>query len=147
MDELRFTVPGEARGKGRPRATARKGFVSLYTDAATVKYEKLVLTHALAVFGDRKPFDVALTMIMVVRVAPPASASKKATAEMLSGFVFPAKGFDLDNVVKAVSDAMNAKIYTDDRLIVHLVARKIYAANPGVDVLIRPAVPVGLANT
>lgn len=146
MEELRFTVPGEARGKGRPRATARKGFVSLYTDAATVKYEKHVLTHAVAAFGNRRPFDVALTLIMVVRVAPPASASKKATAEMLSGYLFPAKGYDIDNVAKAVMDAMNGQIYTDDKLIVHLVVRKIYAAKPGVDVCIRPAVPIGLAT-
>ena len=145
MDELRFTVPGEARGKGRPRATARKGFVSLYTDAATVKYEKSVLTHALAALDGRRPFDIALSMIVVVRVEPPASASKRLTAEMLSGQVFPAKRPDLDNIIKAVSDALNGHIYTDDALIVHLVSRKIYAAKPGVDVCIRPAVPIGLS--
>lgn len=143
MDELRFTVPGEARGKGRPRASSRGGFVKMYTDAETVKYEKAVLSAAQHVMGAHKPFDVALKLVAVVRVTPPASASKRLTAEMLAGHVFPAKRPDLDNILKAISDALNGHVYTDDALIVHIVARKLYAPTAGVDVCITPAVPIG----
>jgi len=145
MDELRFTVPGEARGKGRPRATTKGGFVRMFTDAETVKYEKAARSAALVALDGRKPFDVALKMILVVRVVPAASTSKRLRAEMLAGHVFPAKRPDLDNVLKAVSDALNGHIYTDDALIVHLVARKIYAEAAGVDVCIKPAMPIGIA--
>lgn len=41
-NEVRFTVPGEPVGKGRPRLSSRNGFAHAYTPAGTRKYEAMV---------------------------------------------------------------------------------------------------------
>ena len=39
---IKFTIPGEPRGKGRPRFSNRGGYVRTYTDEKTASYENLV---------------------------------------------------------------------------------------------------------
>ena len=39
---VKFTVPGEVRGKGRPRFTKAGNHVRTYTDSSTVNYENWV---------------------------------------------------------------------------------------------------------
>jgi Holliday junction resolvase RusA-like endonuclease len=136
---LYFTIPGEARGKGRPRATARGGFARLYADPRTAGYENLVALAAREALAGRAPLDEPLHMHVSVRLVPPASTSRKAREAMLRGEVHPGKRPDLDNVVKAVLDGCNAVAFRDDCLIVSLSAVKRYDAEAGVDVGIRPA--------
>jgi Holliday junction resolvase RusA-like endonuclease len=50
--------------------------------------------------------------------------------------VFPNVKPDLDNVVKAVLDALNGVVYLDDAQVVNLVATKRYATEPRVEVYI-----------
>lgn len=138
-DTLTFTVPGDARGKGRPRATTRNGHASVYTDAKTASYENLVALSAQAAMRGRKPFDAPVEMVVSVRVTPPKSASKAKRAQMLEGLIWPAKKPDLTNIIKAVEDGANGIAYTDDALIVTLSADKVYAETAGVDVVIGAA--------
>lgn len=138
MTALSFTVPGEARGKGRPRATTIHGHARLHTDDKTAAYENLVkmaVSHAL---GERDPFDEPVSVHVAVRMVPAASHSAKKRAAMLSGAIWPTKLPDLDNVVKAVLDGCNKVAFRDDALVVRLTAEKTYAATPGVDVTIQP---------
>jgi Holliday junction resolvase RusA-like endonuclease len=131
---LSFTIPGEARGKGRPRATRFGGGVRLYTDAKTASYEGLIAYAAQAALAGRAPLDGPLVMSVLVRLAPPASASKKARAAMLAGEMHPTKKPDLDNVVKAVLDGCNKVAFGDDAQVCWINAGKVYAATAGVDV-------------
>ncbi len=48
---------------------------------------------------------------------------------------------DLDNMAKAVKDALNGVVYTDDRLVVRVVMSKSCAATPLVTVRVCPARP------
>ncbi|WP_091738899.1 RusA family crossover junction endodeoxyribonuclease [Phenylobacterium immobile] len=138
---LAFTIPGNPRGKGRPRATRFGAGVRLYTDAKTASYEGLVAHAAHVALGARDPLEGALEINVLVRIAPPASASKKAVASMLAGEVAPAKKPDLDNIVKAVLDGCNGVAFKDDAQICWINAGKIYAAKAGVDVTIRQDAP------
>lgn len=138
MTGLAFTIPGDPRGKGRPRATIRGSHASLYTDAKTASYENLVKLAASHALGDRDPFDEALRIRVSVRMVPAASHSAKKRAAMLSGEIMPTKLPDIDNVVKAVLDGCNKVAFRDDALIVSLIASKSYSATPGVDVVIEP---------
>lgn len=134
---LAFTVPGLARGKGRPRATARGGFARLYTDEKTASYENLVRLAARQAMAGAPPLDEPLSVSMVVRLVPPQSASKKRRAAMLDGTDPPTRKPDLDNVVKAVLDGCNTVAFRDDALIVRQSAEKVWAVEAGVDVVIR----------
>lgn len=146
MSGLAFTIPGEARGKGRPRATVFKGGgdvparARMYSDSKTVSYENLVKVAAHQALAGRAPFDVPLTVIVTVRMTPAASSSAKKRAAMLVGAIAPTKLPDLDNVVKAVLDGCNKVAFRDDALVVSLIARKRYAEAAGVDVEISPTI-------
>ena len=146
MSGLAFTVPGDPRGKGRPRATVFKGKdgvparARMYADSKTVSYENLVKMAASQALAGRAPLDVPLTVSVTVRMTPAASSSAKKRASMLAGEMAPTKLPDLDNVVKAVLDGCNKVAFRDDALVVSLIARKQYAATPGVDVEITPTI-------
>jgi len=137
MSEIRFTVPGVARGKGRPRAARRGGFVRVYTDAQTASYENLVALAAKQAMGAAPPWTGPVELSVRIRIVPPASASKRAKAAMLAGEVFPTKRPDASNVCKSVEDGANAIVYADDAQIVSLIAVKVYADTAGVDVTVR----------
>lgn len=136
MSTLAFTIPGEPRGKGRPRIVKIRGFSRMATDAQTASYENLVALAAQQALGGREPLDGPLAMSVAVKLAPAASASRKGRTAMLTGEQRPTKKPDLDNVVKAVLDGCNAVAFRDDALVVELTARKLYAELPGVDVVI-----------
>lgn len=139
--DLRFTIPGEPRGKGRPRigkTGGPNGHARMFTDPKTRSYEGLIAMAAQAALDGRPPMDCPLEVHVRVRLVPPASASKKACAAMLAGDLPPTKKPDLDNVVKAVLDGCNGVAFRDDVLVVKQSATKFYAVTPGVDVLIRP---------
>lgn len=138
MSGLAFTIPGDPRGKGRPRATTIGGHARMFTDSKTASYENLVKLAASQALGSRQPFDEPLMMIVTVRMTPAASDSGKKRAAKLAGTILPTKLPDLDNVVKAVLDGCNKVAFRDDALVVRLVAEKAYAETPGVDVMINP---------
>lgn len=140
MSGLAFTIPGDPRGKGRPRATTISGHARMFTDSKTASYENLVKLAASRALGGREPLDCPLTVVVTVRMTPAASSSAKKRAAMLSGAIAPTKLPDLDNVVKAVLDGCNKVAFRDDALVVSLIARKQYAATPGVDVEICPTI-------
>lgn len=139
MTPLTFTIPGEPKGKGRPRIVKIGGFSRLAADKKTATYENLVAMAAQEALGGRPMLDGPLALHVTVRMTPAASASRKATAAMLAGEIAPTKRPDLDNVLKAVLDGCNAVAFRDDVLVTQITASKVYATSPGVDVTISPA--------
>jgi len=143
MSGLAFTIPGDPRGKGRPRATVFKGRdgkparARMYADSKTANYENLVKLAAVEALRGAAPLDAPLSVSITVRMTPAASVSKKQRAAMLAGTVLPTKKPDLDNVVKAVLDGCNGVAFRDDVLVVSQTASKRYAEIAGVDVEIR----------
>ena len=137
MLQVDFTVPGQPRGKGRPRFARRGNFVTTYTDAATTTYEDQIRFYALRAMGGYKPLTMALEAFIYVRLPVPQSYSKKRTEACLSGLERPCKKPDLDNIIKAMMDGMNEVIYDDDVQIVNITATKLYAAKAEVYILIK----------
>ena len=119
---IRFIVPGEARGKGRPRFARRGNFVKTYTDDKTASYENLVKLAAQSAMNTLAPLQNALHAEIDVAVIVPASWSKKKRTEALSGVLRPTSKPDLDNVAKALLDAMNGICYLDDKQVVSICA-------------------------
>lgn len=55
---------------------------------------------------------------------------------MLLGLIRPTKKPDIDNITKAVLDALNKVAYKDDAAIVQFSVEKFYSDNPRVEVTI-----------
>jgi Holliday junction resolvase RusA-like endonuclease len=135
---ISFTVPGEPRGKGRPRATIRGQHAGVYTDAKTASYENLIRLAAKAAMGAQAPLEGSLSLMVMILMQPPASASKRRRAGMLSGEIRPTKRPDTNNVVAAAQDGMNQVVYRDDAQIVMLHASKRYSTTPGLEITVAP---------
>ncbi len=135
--KVKFTIPGEPKGKGRPRAT-RDGH--MYTPKDTVIYENLVKTSYFQQCGAKPvdkdvPLDVRITAYFQI----PESTSKKRKLLMLARVIRPTKKVDWDNLGKVVCDSLNKIAYHDDAQIVDAQVRKFYSDNPRVVVTIQEA--------
>ena len=67
----------------------------------------------------------------------PQSKSKKQKEKMLAGEIKPAVKPDVDNVAKSILDALNGIIYLDDKQIIKLDIKKIYAETSWTEVKIK----------
>ena len=140
-----FTVPGEPVAKGRARAFVRAGRVAHYTPEKTGNYEARVSTFAQQAMSGAKPFAGAVALSVVARFSIPASWSKKRRQAAMDGLEYVTKRPDLDNVVKAIKDGMNGIAWLDDSQVVRLMdCRKVYAEQPGVDVIVAGLEPEGV---
>lgn len=124
--KIEFTIPGEVRGKGRPRATKMGANVRLYTDDKTAAYENKVAMFGSQAMAGRPPIDgpVRLTLVAIVPIPP--SWPKKKQADALAGRVWPTGKPDLDNCLKAICDGLNGVCFADDKQIVRSDQEKRY---------------------
>lgn len=127
--------------KARARVTTRrvKGKVvaHAYTPKKTMDYELLVRTAALRAMLGRPvltgPVFARINCVMPI----PASWPKAKRQRALSGQLWPTSKPDLDNLKKAVFDAMNGVVYVDDSQVVGDAGWKRYGEQPRVEVTIR----------
>ena len=118
---VKFTIPGAAKAKDRPRINRNTGRV--YTPGATSKYEKLVKES----YGDNLCFeDQFISIKILFKFEVPKSYSKKKRSEALAGNLRPTKA-DIDNYIKSVLDGLNKVAFLDDRYICSIAAGKIFA--------------------
>ena len=136
MDEIAFTVFGEPCAKSRPRVT-KSGHA--YMPEKTVAYENLVkLTYMNEVgrplpYGEQAQVHVEILACMSI----PKSTPKKKRELMLLGFIRPTKKPDLDNIIKAVCDALNGLAFRDDSCVTSLKAIKKWDSVPKVVITIK----------
>ena len=72
-----------------------------------------------------------VSMTLTIDLPVPKSFSKKKTAEAMERKIFPTKKPDVDNVLKAVMDALNGVLYEDDKQIVMVCVKKFYGESEG----------------
>lgn len=133
-----FTIPGEPKGKGRPKFSTKGGYARAITPEATANYENLVKVSFLQACGKAEPYakDVPLVAKISAFFSIPQSASKKKQAAMEAGEISPTKKPDTDNIAKIVLDALNGLAYYDDAQIVVLSLQKTYSRIPRVEIQI-----------
>lgn len=134
-----FTIPGEPKGKGRPRFL-KNG--RTYTPNITTGYENLVKLTFKQAYPDDMPFTKDIPLMVSIRAyfTIPKSASKKKTALMKSADIYPTKKPDTDNIAKIVLDSLNGIAYHDDSQIVGLYLVKLYDDTPRVEIEISECV-------
>lgn len=151
--EFSVALPHDPRPKARPRTVmseaglkaaflASKGSLEAFmrmaagrssrtfTPKATADYESLVAGAARAAMGRREPLACPVeTDIVLVLQGDPA--------------VWPTSRLDgdADNLEKAVLDALNGIVFTDDRLVVRSYREKRCGPDPMVVVKVAPARP------
>ena len=130
---IMFHIPGEPKGKGRPRL-GRSG--RAFTPHDTAAYENLVKLCFSQDYPDHKPLDpsVPVKVDIIARYQIPKSTSIRKRNDMLMGFTKPTKKPDCDNIAKIVCDALNGIVYHDDSQICELTVKKRYSENPRVAV-------------
>ena len=125
---IELIVDGKPIPKGRPRFSKW----GAYTPKTTAQYEKLVSdTFALSKQGK---LSGGLKMELRVYMPIPKVLSKKLSAEMEGTYHTGQK--DLDNIIKAVSDALNSLAYDDDGQICIIEASKKWSVDPRVEIKI-----------
>lgn len=141
MSFIQFVVPGEPRGKGRPRAVIRGAHAGVYTDSKTVAYESLIALASKQAMTGREPFAGPVRLDLQIFMAVPASASRKRQEAMLADKVTPTKKPDCNNVVAAAQDGMNGIVYADDKQVVSLICHKRYTRQPRLEVQVSEIYP------
>ena len=139
---IHFKYMGEAVGKGRPRVTARGGkYAHAYTPKKTKDFEDAIRFEFMASNCDKMPVyerEKSLKAEVLIGVSIPKSYPKYKQALCRCRFIAPAnkRQGDLDNILKSVFDALNGCAYDDDCQIVKVIAEKVYADEPFVEVTI-----------
>lgn len=129
---MKFTVPGKPVGKGRPRVT-RNG---TYTPKKTKDYQKLVATIAESEMDNYFVHDEPLIATILCYYPIPKNMPKYKLQLIQDGKLYPIVKPDLDNVAKAILDALNGIVYKDDNQVVELHIKKLYSDDPKVVVKI-----------
>jgi Holliday junction resolvase RusA-like endonuclease len=136
---LRFTIPGNAVGKGRARATVRRGkggkiitdakgnpVIGNYTPEATRTFESLVKDiagqkmHALPIIT--RPIELQITVYVAIPGGWPVWKQEAAARQEIGATTKP----DLDNVEKAIKDALNGVVWVDDVQVISCDKVKLY---------------------
>lgn len=129
ISALTITIPGEMRGKGRPRFLYRGGHVRAYTDAETVSAENWVKSCAVEQVGT--PMLIGpIRLTVSIGVSVPKSWTKKKQAAAMQQTIRPTGKPDADNMAKLIADALNGIVWKDDSQIVDLSVIKNYSAKP-----------------
>ena len=135
---ITFIVPGEPQGKQRARVVFAGGRARAFTPDKTVSYQDRVRAaffRAVDLSGEKwKPADCAAVDITAY-YGVPASWSKRKQLQAIDGEIYPRRKPDLDNVAKAVLDALNGFAYTDDACVIAISMWKRFG-DPGVRVSI-----------
>ena len=130
---MKFIIHAVPYPKGRPKV-ARNGHV--YTPTATREYEELIVSEWNIQHGKAAPIENPIAVRVMFYMPIPKATSKKARERMAAGLEVPAKKPDIDNLLKAVLDALNGKCYHDDNQLVEISAKKLYSTEPRTEVFI-----------
>lgn len=113
---MRLRIYGNPVAQGRPRAFWRGNHIGMYDPQKSKSWKETVKWQAI----EQKALLLqgAIKMNLLFMLQRPKSLQKK--------IVYHVKRPDLDNLVKAVKDALRGICYKDDSQIVELIAKKEY---------------------
>lgn len=116
-----FIVPGQPIPKGRPRVTR----FSTYTPKRTQQFEASIRRAWEDAGAVRFPDGEPLFLCVYARFPIPKRTPKRDAPGMVGTPYLKDHG-DIDNIVKAVMDALNGHAYADDAVIYAVSANKLY---------------------
>lgn len=133
---IRIVLPGEPRGKGRPRFSRGKNNQPVtYTDDKTRSYEGALRWTAAAEMRGRAPLTGPLAVAVTARLPIPKSFSRKKHADAAAGLILPIVKPDFDNIAK-VLDALNKVVWIDDAQVARFRIDKLYCDIPSLEITV-----------
>lgn len=132
MNDVLVMLPIEPVPKLRPRFKIVRGKVFTHTPEKTKEFENKVAAMYLektkqGMFECHKPLSVSITFCLEI----PKSFTKKKRTDIESGILQHTVKPDLDNLTKAILDALNGIAWNDDAQIVNLNVHKEYSSGSG----------------
>jgi Holliday junction resolvase RusA-like endonuclease len=129
MEQYQFSFSIEPRPKGRHRSFVRNNRMMHIPDPDTKAFEGSIKTIAQFKWGAKELLLGPIRMTILFKLSKPGKGKKGSKME------HPAVTPDLDNLIKAVTDALNKIVFNDDAQICELSAKKIYVEkNPGIEI-------------
>ncbi|MCY1435909.1 Endodeoxyribonuclease RusA [compost metagenome] len=110
----------------------------MFTPGKTKDYEQLVQDEAAKTMMGKPPIIGPVELRLNLVCSVPVSWSKAKRVQALAGEIVPTKKPDIDNVVKAICDALNGIVWMDDVQVTDLVVRKRFGSDPHVEATITP---------
>lgn len=147
MQRTIIVINEKAIPKGRPRFVRRGNFVQTYTPKKTHEYEKTIAEYykrAMKELNRRKYKTESLIINIDIEITPAKSLSKKKKAELISSGFHNQKP-DVDNLAKAILDALNGVAYEDDSQIQMLSIKKCWSERDCITLTIQ-AIEEGESN-
>lgn len=141
MSEITIHYVGKVQPQGRPRHRVIKTkdgrvFSHTYEDAKSRDFKSVLHLLAQEQMGQQELFEGALSLELCVSKPIPKSMTKRDRKLVEEGRLLPTTKPDVDNILKAVMDAMNKVVYKDDSQIAVVSVSKQYAEKEGVDIRI-----------
>lgn len=138
MASISFTVPGEPKGKGRPRVGMRGKKPIMYTPPETVAYEERIMEEALLAMDRELAAKIHGPVRLELRIFHPIRESwpKKKQEAARAGQMVPTMKPDADNVLKAVCDALNGVLWLDDVQVVSVGMSKRFSDTPRLEITV-----------
>jgi Holliday junction resolvase RusA-like endonuclease len=123
---ITFTVPGDPVPQPRPRVTTRNGFARAYVPKKHPihAYREAVAYGAKLAGVQLRGEDPATVAIKFVVARPPSHLNKSGVKA--SAPAYPSG--DVDNVAKAVLDALTGVAWADDKQVVSLFVEKSWGS-------------------
>lgn len=166
MNVIDFQVGGEPVAQPRPRGrlvTPRHGkpFIQIYNPSDADEWKNAIAIMARIVFAKWAPIDGGVRFCADFRMPRPESHYRNVRAGRFlrdDAPRFHTIKPDLDNMEKAVQDALTGIVWTDDCRVCQKYSRKLYArehepmgvriviAKPEPDFMPEPALFEGVAN-
>lgn len=102
-----------------------------------MSYESTVRLFAAQAMSGQPPIAGPVAVGLHIDVQIPASWSKAKRDRAIKAVERPTTKPDIDNVTKAIFDAINGVVWNDDVQVVTMHASKRYSETPGVTVIVR----------
>jgi Holliday junction resolvase RusA-like endonuclease len=137
MEAISFIIPGQPVAKGRPRFSTAGRFPRAFTPAKTANYTAWCKSCAADAMAGRPLMTGPVWLSLNMYFETPSSWSKWKREAAITGAVRPTGKPDIDNVLKAIKDAMNGIVWKDDSQVVEVDCEKAYDAEPHVMVRVQ----------
>lgn len=125
----------EPVAQGRPRFTNINGYPRAYEPEKSKQAKASIQRQVKGIV--KQPYNEPIRLYVTFYRSLTQEMQRKVVKKQLKTPIFADKRPDLDNYVKLLKDALNGIFWTDDSLIVELVAKKYYDAIPRIEIEIQ----------
>ncbi len=138
IDPVMIEITGQAVPWARTRIAILNGRPVPFTASKYRHWQTDARMVARQVMARRPLLTGCLALSVNVFLVPPASWPAWKRGAALDGLIEPTGKPDLDNIVKAVEDALTGVVWLDDAQVVSMEAAKLYAESPRVSIQVTP---------